>query len=616
MKIEKRLLNANAFTANISNTSVNEADRTATLIWSTGSKGLRSTGFGEFYEELAMTTDAVDLSRLQSGAPLLANHDASSLDSVIGNVQRAWLENGKGYAVVKFADDAKSDVVWQKVRQGILKNVSVGYRVDQMQDVSGKKDAIRTLRATKWVPFELSIVPIGFDQAAQIRSSKEQLTEVTILEGKFMQDENQNDESVKAALEERQRVQEINRLADTLSQSREVADDLISRGVSVKAARKEMAIKATEASTATRISGVLPATEIVRDEGDTFRQAFIDSCVKRINPNANVSPEAKLFQGASLIRSLERVYGRKLSEGDLAFATRALSTSDLPILLANVAEKSLRQEYMTQPQTFKPFVKNGTLRNYKVANRIILGDFPALNAINEHGEFKLAGMSESKETIQLARYGVSLQFTKELIINDDLNGVSEFANKAAKASARLESNLIYNSVLQANSGLGPVMSDGNNLFSSAHNNYTSSGTSISVASLTIGWNAIAKQKTLDGLDYLNLSAVTLICGPALMGIANQYTSNAYVASSSSNINPFSGKLNVVIDPRITGNGWYLAADPGQIDIIELARLEGAESPIVTVINDQTSPGALKIFCEHNVGASVLDYRGLYFNAGA
>src|SRR5688572_8788661 len=118
----------------IAPSSINAARRTAEVIWSTGARVLR--GFLErFYEELSLDPRHVQMQRLTSGAaPLLAAHDGGSLTSVIGVIESARLENGHGIATVRFAkDDPAADAAWNKVEQGILRNVSVGYKVHKYE---------------------------------------------------------------------------------------------------------------------------------------------------------------------------------------------------------------------------------------------------------------------------------------------------------------------------------------------------------------------------------------------------------------------------------------------------------------------------------------------------
>jgi hypothetical protein len=107
----------------------------------------------------------------------------------------------------------------------------------------------------------------------------------------------------------------------------------------------------------------------------------------------------------------------------------------------------------------------------------------------------------------------------------------------------------------------------------------------------------------------------LICGPDKEVAALQLVSQNLLASASSSVNPFAGRLSVIVDPRITGTEWYMACDPSQIDTIEVARLAGEDGPMVTS-SEGKIPGSSIITIEHSVGASVLDHRGLYKNNGA
>lgn len=109
---------------------------------------------------------AVDLSRLNDIGCLLFNHNR---DVVLGKVNRAWIENNRGYAEVEFDTDEQAEVIYQKVRSGTLKGVSVGYRIDSLEEVqAGKTSADGRFTgpaeiARKWWPFEISIVSVPAD---------------------------------------------------------------------------------------------------------------------------------------------------------------------------------------------------------------------------------------------------------------------------------------------------------------------------------------------------------------------------------------------------------------------------------------------------------------------
>lgn len=111
-------------------------------------------------EKLSHAPGACDLTRLNDGAPLLFNHD---LDEVIGVVENARVDaDGRGRAVVRFSRSEEAETVWQDVQDGILRNVSVGYRVKDVM-LREQADGLDTYEVTKWEPFEISIVSVPAD---------------------------------------------------------------------------------------------------------------------------------------------------------------------------------------------------------------------------------------------------------------------------------------------------------------------------------------------------------------------------------------------------------------------------------------------------------------------
>lgn len=132
-------------------------------------------------EILSHAEGALDLTRLNSMGCVLFNHDR---DKVIGKVIRAWVEDNRGYAEIEFDEDAESEVIYQKVRSGTLKGVSVGYRVTNWEEVAA--NAVSTDGrftgpcdiATRWEAFEVSIVSVPADPTVGVgRSHEEQVAE-------------------------------------------------------------------------------------------------------------------------------------------------------------------------------------------------------------------------------------------------------------------------------------------------------------------------------------------------------------------------------------------------------------------------------------------------------
>jgi HK97 family phage prohead protease len=125
-------------------------------------------------EILSHVEGAVDLTRLNSIGCVLYNHHR---DKVVGKILRAWVENGRGNAEIEFDDDPESDVIYQKVKSGTLKGVSVGYSVDTWEEVAPNKKSSdgRFIGpceiATRWIPYEVSIVSVPADPTVGVGRS-------------------------------------------------------------------------------------------------------------------------------------------------------------------------------------------------------------------------------------------------------------------------------------------------------------------------------------------------------------------------------------------------------------------------------------------------------------
>lgn len=113
-------------------------------------------------EILSHKSGAVMLERLNKTGCLLYNHNR---DKVIGKVIKASVKNRRGIATVQFDDDDESLIYYNKVKNGTLRNVSVGYIVhEQQRTATGKAETMHvTYTATKWEPIEISIVSVPAD---------------------------------------------------------------------------------------------------------------------------------------------------------------------------------------------------------------------------------------------------------------------------------------------------------------------------------------------------------------------------------------------------------------------------------------------------------------------
>ena len=116
----------------------------------------------------------MDLERLNSIGVVLFNHER---DEVVGKIDRAWIEDGRGYAEITFDSDDSSEKIYQKVKTGTLKGVSVGYMVEDWEEVMPNKQSPDgrftgpCSIAKKWAPYEVSIVSVPADPTVGVGRS-------------------------------------------------------------------------------------------------------------------------------------------------------------------------------------------------------------------------------------------------------------------------------------------------------------------------------------------------------------------------------------------------------------------------------------------------------------
>ena len=108
---------------------------------------------GDFYEVLDHSPNAVDLSR--APLPLIESHDTGTLN--IGVVDSLRVVKGKLKGIVKLGRSERAKEVWEDIKAGIVRNLSIGYQWIEHRDEG------ETIRVTRWMPYELSLVAAPAD---------------------------------------------------------------------------------------------------------------------------------------------------------------------------------------------------------------------------------------------------------------------------------------------------------------------------------------------------------------------------------------------------------------------------------------------------------------------
>lgn len=154
--------------------TVNAEARTFETVWTTGAQVRRFdwVTWTPYIEELSLDPAHIRMTRFENGAPLLNTHQQWDLSSVLGVIEKAWLEPAEGRSICRFSDrDETVNAFWRDVVNGIIRNISVGYIVHRYE----KRDpetpgGIPTWLAIDWEPAEQSLVSVGADVFSGVRS--------------------------------------------------------------------------------------------------------------------------------------------------------------------------------------------------------------------------------------------------------------------------------------------------------------------------------------------------------------------------------------------------------------------------------------------------------------
>lgn len=626
-------------------TTVNKDTREVEVVFATDTPILMRDWDGNFYEVLSTKNNAVRLERLNAGAPLLDNHNRwEGVEGVMGRVVKAWTADGKCRAIVKFSKRADVEPVWQDVLDGILTGISCGYRVYEYEIVE-REGEIPTYTATDWEGFEISLAPVPADYGASVRSADKSTLNKAVIKGRSnsntMPPEVTNPAAAPAAApavttaqveaartegiaSERKRVTEIRAAVRAAKLSDEFAETLIAADHSVDKSRELIIAEFAKVDPAAG-AGSAQRAAVTADETDKKRSAMSLALEHRANPAAVEAGKEigkNPFRGMDLSRMAEQslqdagVKTVGMSKSDIARAAMnlgersagMLSSSDFPIILGNTVNRVLLSEYALAARTFTEWAKRGTAKDFRTMTKARLGDFSNFAQVNEGSEYEYGSVGEGSEAYKVVKYGKIIAITWETLVNDDLDAFSRLPQKIANAAARKQSDIVY-AILSANA----AMSDGVALFHANHGNLGTPG-AIGIDSLGEARKLMRNQKGLGGFDYLNLTPRKLVVGPNYESLALQYTSAAYLPTTQAQVNPFKN-LDTVVEPRITGNVWYIMASAQEIDTVEFSFLEG-QGELFTETRYGFNVDGVEIKARMVFGAKAIDWKGMVKNAGA
>jgi hypothetical protein len=355
-----------------------------------------------------------------------------------------------------------------------------------------------------------------------------------------------------------------------------------------------------------------------QDEPALRARQMGEALYARINPRHQLSEPSRRYSYATpvdMARELLTLRGEStMGLSPATLITRALhTTSDFPIILGDTVGRVLRDAYQAAPAGVRRLGRQTTARDFRTVNKLMLGEAPLLEKLNEHGEIKAGTMAEAREAYKVETWARKIGITRQVLVNDDLGAFSDLARRMGQGAAETEARVLVD-LLEANTGNGPKLSDNKTLFHADHGNKAGSGAAISDTTLSAARLALRTQKGIED-RIIRVTPKNLLVPPALETDAEKWLATVAPAKAA-DVNPFSGSLSLVVEPRLSSaTRWYVTADPGEIDGLEYAYLSGNEGPQVESRSGWDVDG-VEIRVILDFGAGFVDHRGWFMNAGA
>ena len=638
--------NKNDMFREISVGDVNFEGDSRTLTLSFASETPYERWFGP--EVLCVDETAMNMQRFQDGLGcLLFNHDR---DKVIGKIERAWIENNRAYADVTFDDDEFADSIFNKVKSGTLKGVSVGYRVGEYTEVRIDEGYAEgrikgpCYVASKWEPYEISIVSVPADTTVGVNRSLNDFNVVSMVQEKEISEMDENQNQINEVGNDQQRQGEMpnGTASATPVAGTEVPQDNARGAEAVLRAIEEERARVSNISELCRHFGV-DATEYINNgtslsdaqrsvlaivnerniptaniqmgdqEEDKYRDAMSDAILLRGGVQLeNVAPGAQDLRGMRVRSMIEEVLARegvanvhRMGEEELLRAALT-GTSSLPGILSAAANKSMAKGYQAAQTTFEQFTTVGSNTDFKEATRYRLSEAGSLLEIKENGEFVQDELTEGSAKTKVLTYGRGFSFTRQMIVNDDLSALTRIPSLYAAQAKRGINRLVYKALAEAK-------------FTAKDGNLAGTGAALSLATINEARQAMRKQKNLRGEEFLNITPKYLIVPTNSEFLARQLlTSTSDPNATHYGVtNPLKDSLQIITDAELDAldtDAYYFLADQLLMDTIEVTYLNGNQRPVIeSQVAFDTLGIRYRIYMDY--GVTVVDTKGIYKNAG-
>jgi len=287
-------------------------------------------------------------------------------------------------------------------------------------------------------------------------------------------------------------------------------------------------------------------------------------------------------------------------------------------ILSNLANKFLLKGFFSVERTWRDICAIRAVKDFKTAHSYRLIGVDQYQPVAAGGELKHGTLGNESYTNKADTYGLLLSVDRRDIINDDLGAITTIPQKLGRGSG-LKINDVFWTIFLNNAAFFTVANK---------NLLTGATTALGIDGLTQAETLFLNQVDAQGKPIGIMPSILLV-PTNLSAMGTQLFKAVEIRDTTASTkypiaNPHAGKFRSAVS-RYMGNSaytgfstaaWYLLADPEDLALIEVAFLNGQESPTIeTALADFDTLG-IKMRGYHDFGVNLQDARAGVRSAGA
>jgi hypothetical protein len=251
----------------------------------------------------------------------------------------------------------------------------------------------------------------------------------------------------------------------------------------------------------------------------------------------------------------------------------AWATHSIAGILSSTVNKFLLAGFNGVESSWRSVSSVRSVNDFKTMTSYRLNGGMKFEKVANGGELKNAAASDESRTISADTYGIMTSVTRTDLINDDLGALTAVPQRIGRGGA-LALNDAFWQEFQAGHG---------SWYTSGRGNLESTAGALSLANLKKLATRFRKLKDPDGNPVAINPAVLLVPADLEIAAAEIMGSALLVGGSTAapNVNVLAGRYQVVSTSYLTSaEDYYLVANPSDLAAMEVAFLNGVQSPIV------------------------------------